>query len=179
MKQKAKLIVDGSCIHNGSENANGGICAILHLDEKNIYELQKNIFVFTMHFTNVTNNQMELMAPITGLNFFVQNFDSDKYFLSVESDSQYVVNGITNWIHNWKKKDWKVKSGEYRANTDLWKELDKLNSLLNPEWIKIARNSTFFHNLADKFANQVASSQIHLSASQIEAELRKVQNEIV
>lgn len=173
MKNKAKLIVDGSCIANGSENANGGICAILHLDEKQPYELKKNIFVFAMHFKNTTNNQMELMSSIYGLNFFAQNFDFNQYSLSVESDSQYVTKGITNWIHNWKKKDWKVKSGEYRANTDLWKELDQLNSLLNPEWIKIARNSTFLHVLADKFANQIANSQIHLSASQIEAELRK------
>lgn len=173
MKQKAKLIVDGSCINNGSENANGGICALLHLDEKNIYELQKNIFVLTMHFKNTTNNQMELMSSIYGLNFFAQNFDFNQYSLSVESDSQYVTKGITNWIHNWKKKDWKVKSGEYRSNTDLWKELDKLNSLLNPEWIKIDRNSTFLHNLADKFANHMASSEIHLSAQQIQKELQK------
>jgi ribonuclease HI len=175
MKKKVKLIVDGSCINNGAENADGAICAILCFEEKLklVHELQKNIFVLSKHFTGVTNNQMELSAVIYGLNFFVQNFDCEEYSLSIESDSAYVVSGITNWIHNWKKKDWKIKSGEYRANTSLWKELDRLNILVNPEWVKIARNSTILHDLADHLANHLALSQICMPAKQIQSLLQK------
>mgnify|MGYP002478034092 CR=1 FL=1 len=71
------------------------------------------------------------------------------------------------------KKDWKIKSGEYRANTSLWKELDRLNILVNPEWVKIARNSTFLHDLADHLANHLALSQICMPAKQIQSLLQK------
>ena len=66
-----------------------------------------------------TNNRMELMAAISGL-------ESLKYpsVVDIHTDSQYVRDGITKWINNWKRNGWRTASKEPVKNVDLWKRLD-------------------------------------------------------
>lgn len=82
-----------------------------------------------------TNNQMELTAVIVALRTCLTS-NLDKIILN--TDSQYVKNGITNWINNWKKNGWKTANKKPVKNKELWVELDKLNSKLNVEykWVK-------------------------------------------
>ncbi len=65
-----------------------------------------------------TNNRMELMAAIQGLSHTPQNSEA-----SVFTDSSYVINGITKWIHGWKRNDWKTKTKNDVLNKDLWTKL--------------------------------------------------------
>ena len=93
---------------------------------------------------STTNNRMELMAVIRALKKIKEepaflagksggtlNYES----ISVHTDSQYVQQGISSWIFNWKKNNWKTASKQPVKNQDLWQELDALSALIKPEWI--------------------------------------------
>lgn len=81
-----------------------------------------------------TNNRMELTAAISALDAVCSNADWKKRPIAVYSDSQYVKNGITSWIKNWKKNGWKTAAKKPVLNQDLWIKLDELYNQLNIEW---------------------------------------------
>ncbi|MGD1819539.1 MAG: ribonuclease HI [Pleomorphochaeta sp.] len=82
-----------------------------------------------------TNNQMELTAVIVALKTCLT---TNPKKIILHTDSQYVKNGITTWVHNWKKNGWKTANKKPVKNKELWVELDALNSQLNVEykWVK-------------------------------------------
>ena len=79
-----------------------------------------------------TNNRMELTAAIQALSYAKANYSGCG--IKVFIDSQYVKNGITQWIKNWKVKGWKTANKKPVLNQDLWRELDALNESLSVEW---------------------------------------------
>lgn len=79
-----------------------------------------------------TNNRMELTAAIQALSYAKANYEGSG--IKVFIDSQYVKNGITQWIKNWKVKGWKTANKKPVLNQDLWRELDALNESLSVEW---------------------------------------------
>ena len=76
-----------------------------------------------------TNNRMELMAAIEALQLLQRQTQ-----VCLHTDSQYVMKGLTQWIHGWKRNGWVTKSGSEVKNTDLWKRLDALCSTYPVEW---------------------------------------------
>ncbi len=78
---------------------------------------------------DTTNNRMELAAAIGALTVLNQPCDVQLF-----TDSQYVRNGITKWIHGWKRKGWKTAEGEPVKNDDLWRRLDELVGRHTIEW---------------------------------------------
>ena len=82
---------------------------------------------------HTTNNRMELQAVIGALSFF-SDFTLYTLHFQLFSDSSYLVNGITKWIHGWKKNGWKTKAKEPVENQDLWERLDKVTSGKKIEW---------------------------------------------
>lgn len=80
-----------------------------------------------------TNNRMELMAAIEGLNALKEPCEVALY-----TDSVYVKDGITKWIHGWKKRGWKTSDGKEVKNEDLWRQLDEARSRHKVElhWVK-------------------------------------------
>jgi ribonuclease HI len=113
-----KIYTDGSCLE---KPGNGGWAAIINDDGdiKKICGSQKN----------TTNNRMELMAPINAL----KEIETDKE-IEIYTDSQYVKLGITEWINNWLRNNWKTSKKEDVKNNDLWLELYSLNKSLNVKW---------------------------------------------
>lgn len=77
---------------------------------------------------DTTNNRMELTAAIRALEAL-----SRPCAIQFFTDSQYVKNGITQWLPNWKKKNWKRKTGSVK-NLDLWKQLDALRDKHEIKW---------------------------------------------
>lgn len=75
-----------------------------------------------------TNNRMEMTAAITALETLKRPCNIILY-----TDSQYLKNGITSWLPNWKKRNWKRKGGALK-NIDLWKKLDAQASLHSIQW---------------------------------------------
>ena len=80
---------------------------------------------------STTNNKMELTAVINALEYAKSNGERDVVILT---DSQYVKNGITVWIHSWKKNGWRTSSKAPVKNVEYWVTLDKLNDELNVDW---------------------------------------------
>ena len=76
-----------------------------------------------------TNNQMELKAAIEGLKILKEPCE-----VNLTTDSKYVMDGITSWIENWKKNNWKNSAKKDVKNKDLWMELDELVSKHNIKW---------------------------------------------
>jgi ribonuclease HI len=75
---------------------------------------------------NTTNNRMEMQAAIAALKFFQDSGQTEA--VNLYTDSEYVKNGITQWIRGWKQKGWKTAAGKAVLNQDLWQQLDALNS---------------------------------------------------
>jgi len=136
-----KIYTDGSCIGNPGA---GGWAAII-LDGKNERIISGNKI-------NTTNNQMELFAAIKALS----NFNKKKSF-KIFTDSNYVKDGITKWIKNWKKNNWKTSAKKPVKNQELWKKLDKLVKFHDVKWEWIKGHSTnIYNNLADELAKKAA-----------------------
>lgn len=81
-----------------------------------------------------TNNRMELTAAINALKIIHNTPIFLQKQIIVNIDSQYVKNGITTWIKNWKAKGWKTADKKPVKNQDLWILLDSLNEGLNITW---------------------------------------------
>ena len=76
-----------------------------------------------------TNNRMELTAAIEGLRALKERCD-----VVLVTDSEYVKNGITTWIHGWKEKVWMTSAKKPVVNRDLWEDLDSLAAGHNIKW---------------------------------------------
>jgi ribonuclease HI len=76
-----------------------------------------------------TNNRMELMAAIRGLESLSRDCSVELY-----TDSKYVLQGITEWIDNWKAKGWKTASRQPVKNVDLWQRLDIARNKHEVQW---------------------------------------------
>ena len=91
---------------------------------------------------HTTNNRMELTAAIRAL----ERLQSHDAAIVLHTDSTYVQQGISNWIHNWKRKAWKTAGGKPVKNQDLWRELDELSSSMNISWKWVKGHAGNLHN---------------------------------
>jgi ribonuclease HI len=102
-----------------------------------------------------TNNRMELTAVIEALAAIKRTGR-----VELHTDSQYVRQGITTWIHNWKKRGWKTADHKPVKNIDLWQRLDALAALHVVEWRWVKGHSGDPGNeRADALANRGAAEQ--------------------
>ena len=103
---------------------------------------------------NATNNQMELTAAIKAIEFLVNHKE-----MSIYTDSNYLKNGITLWVINWKKNNWKTASKNPVKNKELWERLDQLNYLkkIKWKWVK-AHDTNKLNNEVDLLARQSAET---------------------
>lgn len=90
-----------------------------------------------------TNNKMELTAVINAL-LYAKRMGEDS--IAIHTDSQYVKNGITQWIHNWKRKGWKTAGGDCVKNQEYWQKLDTLSSSLSVSWNWVKGHAGISHN---------------------------------
>ncbi|MBT87566.1 MAG: ribonuclease HI [Gammaproteobacteria bacterium] len=99
---------------------------------------------------NVTNNQMELTAAIEGLVALKEPCSVVLY-----TDSKYVMDGITQWIHKWKKNNWRTASKKDVKNKELWQQLDNLIHFHEVQWHWVKGHSGDAGNeMADLLANK-------------------------
>ncbi len=137
--QKIEIFTDGGCRGNPGP---GGWGALLRYNG-HIKELKGAE-------AHTTNNQMELMAAI-------QAFEALKRPCKVKitTDSQYVKNGITQWMAGWKKKGWKTAANQPVKNQELWQRLDAAIAQHDVEWHWVKGHSGHPENeRVDTLANQ-------------------------
>jgi len=116
--KKVEIWTDGACSGNPGP---GGWGALLRYGKN-----EKELSGFA---ENTTNNQMELKATIESLKAL-----KGKCEVILTTDSSYVKNGITGWIFNWKKNNWKTANKKPVKNQELWQELDELVTKHKIEW---------------------------------------------
>jgi len=97
-----------------------------------------------------TNNRMELMAVIQGLNLLTRPCKVELY-----TDSRYVLDGITKWMADWKKRGWKTAARKPVKNAELWRQLDDATQrhTINWHWVK-GHSGDAGNELADQLANE-------------------------
>lgn len=120
-----------------------------------------------------TNNRMELTATLEGLKYIKKNLakilKNEEVKIKIKTDSKYVKNGITEWIINWQKNNWKGSNKKPVANQELWKELLSLKNEINDRLSKKTFSEIRFeyveghvgikgNEIADKLATEAADS---------------------
>ena len=122
-----KIYTDGACSGNPGP---GGWGALL-VAKKNDRVVKKK--ELSGGCLETTNNRMELTAAIQALKTLKR-----KSNVVVITDSKYLMDGITKWIHNWKKNDWKNTKKKAIKNVDLWKDIFYLtqNHQIDWQWVK-------------------------------------------
>lgn len=114
-RQIKNFYTDGACSGNPGP---GGWGTVVYFNDGSVYEMGGAE-------TPSTNNRMELLAAIQALK--VLKASGQNQPVTLYTDSEYVINGITKWIKGWKKKGWKTAAGKAVLNQDLWETLDQLN----------------------------------------------------
>jgi len=144
MDNKVYIFTDGACRGNPGE---GGWGAIL---QSNDHEKEINGYS-----SETTNNIMELTAVIKSLQALKKSCN-----IILTTDSKYVQNGITMWIHNWKKNGWKTANKKNVKNKDLWIVLDEecKKHTIQWEWIK-GHSGHALNERADLLANLAIDNQ--------------------
>jgi ribonuclease HI len=142
--KKVRLITDGSCLGNPGR---GGWAAILRHGHH-----KKEMWGSAPHSTN---NRMELTAAIEGLRALREDCE-----VEVVTDSEYVKNGITLWIHAWKRRNWMTTEKKPVVNQDLWQELDELAARHKTTWKWTKGHATHAdNNRCDQLASNAAKNQ--------------------
>ena len=139
--KKVQIITDGACLGNPGP---GGWAYILHYKSH-----RREMSGFEPH---TTNNRMELTAAVRGLSALKEPCE-----VEVVTDSQYVKNGITEWIRKWKQNGWKTGGKQEVKNQDLWQELDAQAARHNTRWMWTKGHASHAdNNRADELAAQAA-----------------------
>ena len=117
------IYTDGACLGNPGP---GGWAAV-------IFDKEGGKKILKGNEESTTNNRMELIATIKAIEIIEY-----KSNIKIYTDSKYVIDGISSWIINWKKNNWKTSSKEPVKNVKLWQKLDYVSSKheIVWEWIK-------------------------------------------
>ena len=135
-KSKLEFYTDGSSLGNPGP---GGFGVVVIRDEKIIDEIGGGD-------KNTTNNKMELSALINALKYSIKNFQ--KKNITIFTDSEYCLKGITSWVFNWEKNGWKTANKKAVVNQDLWQELVASTREFDGKikWEKVKGHSGHEHN---------------------------------
>ncbi len=145
MMKQVQLITDGACLGNPGR---GGWACMLRFgcQTRELYGSSPQ----------TTNNRMELTAAIEGLRAL-----KEPCLVEVVTDSEYVKNGITQWIHGWKRNGWKTSAKKPVVNQDLWEELDRLVSEHKIQWTWTKGHAGHEdNNRCDELAQRAAREQL-------------------
>lgn len=143
MTKQVEIFTDGSCLGNPGP---GGYGILLRYKD-----VEKPI---SKGFKLTTNNRMEMMAAVVALKTLKEPCE-----VILTTDSQYVRQGITQWIHNWKKRNWKTADKKPVKNADLWKALDAESQRHKIDWRWVKGHAGHRENeICDELARTAAES---------------------
>lgn len=146
-----QIYTDGSS--RGNPGRGGYGCVIQYMDKHNKIHTRE----FSQGYVETTNNRMELMGVIIGIEALTKPCE-----ITVTSDSKYVVDAFNkNWLKGWRKRGWKKSSGEPVKNVDLWERLVRAiedgDHFVEFKWIK-GHNGHPMNERCDTLATEAADS---------------------
>ncbi|MDE1233415.1 ribonuclease HI [Vibrio aestuarianus] len=143
MTKQVEIFTDGSCLGNPGP---GGYGIVLR------YKQTEKTLAKGYRLT--TNNRMEMLAAVVALQSL-----KEPCHVILTTDSQYVRQGITQWIHNWKKRGWKTADKKPVKNADLWQLLDKESARHEIDWRWVKGHAGHRENeICDELARAAAES---------------------
>jgi ribonuclease HI len=138
-----EIATDGACKGNPGP---GGWGAVIRMGER-----EKDVSGGEPH---TTNNRMELMAAISGLNTLTRPCR-----VTLSTDSRYVMDGLTKWIHGWQRNGWKTADKKPVKNADLWQALLDAAKPHRIEWVWVKGHAGHPENeRADRLASDAANA---------------------
>ena len=145
MADAVHIFTDGAC--RGNPGPGGWGVVLRYKDkEKHLYGAEQD----------TTNNRMELTAAIRALESLTRQCD-----VILTTDSKYVKDGISSWLKNWKKNNWKTASKSPVKNADLWKQLDSQAQQHKVRWEWVKGHAGHPENeLADQLANRAIDEML-------------------
>ena len=144
---RVKLYTDGACLGNPGPGGYAGV--LLYGQVEKTYSGGEK---------ETTNNRMELQAVIAGLSLLKKNVE-----VSVYTDSQYVKNGMSQWVEKWQRAGWVKSDKKAVKNKDLWQSLlmAAKNHKVSWYWVK-AHAGDHYNELVDDLARKEAEKQKEL-----------------
>ena len=128
MKDGILIWSDGSSRGNPGP---GGWGVIIVSPEKEVVELGGGE-------EHTTNNRMELLGAISALSYVDKNVLPSAGYMRIHTDSSYVINGITKWVHGWRRNNWLTSEKKEVLNRDLWEKLFSLTVGKKIKWKYVA-----------------------------------------
>lgn len=145
MAKQIEIFTDGACLGNPGP---GGYAALIRCGQRES--------ILSAGYRMTTNNRMELLAAIVALEKL-----QAPCLVVLSTDSQYVCQGITQWIHQWKRRGWKRAGQQPLLNCDLWQRLDQVCSRHQIQWLWVRGHSGHVENeRCDRLAQQAATQPI-------------------
>jgi ribonuclease HI len=150
------IYADESCLGNGREGENpGGAAGVVEFVKGKSGELTRWDYWGSEPAT--TNNRMALRSVIDAFTFIARK--GTRFRVCFTSDSQYLVKGMSEWVHGWMERDWRRKGGQIE-NLELWQEAVELARPHKVEWLWVRGHAGQPQNeYADRLAVRAAKEQ--------------------
>ncbi|EGR2116835.1 ribonuclease HI [Vibrio cholerae] len=143
MNKQVEIFTDGSCLGNPGPGGYGVVMRYKQVEK-----------TLARGYRLTTNNRMEMLAAVMALQAL-----KEPCRVILTTDSQYVRQGITQWIHNWKLRGWKTADKKTVKNADLWQALDKETARHQVEWRWVKGHAGHRENeMCDELARQAAEN---------------------
>ncbi|MGL4193256.1 MAG: ribonuclease HI [Vibrio sp.] len=143
MNKQVEIFTDGSCLGNPGPGGYGVVMRYKQIEK-----------TLAGGYRLTTNNRMEMLAAIMALQVL-----REPCRVILTTDSQYVRQGITQWIHNWKLRGWKTADKKPVKNADLWQALDRETARHQVEWRWVKGHAGHRENeMCDELARQAAEN---------------------
>ncbi|KQB09677.1 ribonuclease HI [Vibrio metoecus] len=143
MNKQVEIFTDGSCLGNPGPGGYGVVMRYKQVEK-----------TLARGYRLTTNNRMEMLAAVMALQAL-----KEPCHVILTTDSQYVRQGITQWIHNWKLRGWKTADKKPVKNADLWQALDRETARHLVEWRWVKGHAGHRENeMCDELARQAAEN---------------------